>query len=207
MTAGVLAQVQVGGGAQFSTGITQEDSFSTSWGEAFNLGGYVEGFPSEYGEPTWLLDCRYRVRPYFYELTEESTFGVTTGFNVLDYTVPVNAPTDLDRTADLQNCLNGNQANNEPVPAPDSFGMVTGSSITMSVLGNDLGNNLKLTTVSQPLHGTTTHDARTITYTPESGYVGDDSFTYTVSDGTTTSTGTVTVNITMRQLFLPFVIR
>lgn len=207
LTVGVLAQVQVGGGVQFGTGITQEDAFTTSWGEAFNMGGYVEGFPSEYGQPTWLLDCRYRVRPYFYELTEESTFGVTTGFNVLEYTVPVGSPTDLDRTADLQNCHNGNQTNTVPVAAPDSFDMVTGGSITMSVLGNDLGNNLRIINVSQPLHGVATHDARTITYTPEPGYVGDETLTYTISDGTTTTVGTVTINITMRQIFLPLAVR
>jgi hypothetical protein len=207
LTVGVLAQVQIGGGEQFGTGITQEDSFRTSWGEAFNMGGYVEGFPSDYGEPPWLFDCRYRVRPYFYELTEESTFGVTTGFNVLAYTVPVSSPTDLDRTADLQNCHNGNLGNAVPLAAPDSFGMVMGGSLTMSVLANDLGNNLEIIDVSQPLHGTATHSQRTITYTPQPGYTGGETFTYTISDGTTISTGTVTVNITMHQLFLPMVVR
>jgi hypothetical protein len=207
LTVGVLAQVQIGGGEQFGSGITQEDSFRTSWGEAFNMGGYVEGFPSEYGEPPWLLDCRYRIRPYFYELTEESTFGVTTGFNVLDYTVPMSSPTDLDRTADLQNCHNGNLGNAVPLAMPDTFTMITAGSITMSVLGNDLGNNLEILDVSQPLHGTATHGQRTITYTPQPGYVGGETFTYTISDGTTTSTGTVTISITMHQLFLPFVVR
>ena len=203
-TVGVGVQVQLGIGYQFNTGITQEDAFITSWGEAFNIGGYVEAFPDYLG---WLEDCIYRVRPYFYKLTEESTFGVTSGFNVLDYSVPSSDDVDLDRTADLQNCLNGNQTNPVAVAVPDSFSIVTGGSTTISVLLNDLGNGLEIVEVSQPLHGTITFGTRTITYTPDAGYVGSDSFTYTISDGTTTSTETVTADITMLQLFLPLVFR
>ncbi|MCA9972481.1 MAG: cadherin-like domain-containing protein, partial [Anaerolineales bacterium] len=209
LTVGVVAQVQLGGGVEFSSGITQEDAFTTAWGQAFNLGGYVEGFPSAYGQPAWLLDCRYRIRPYFYELIEESSFGVTTGFDVLDYTVPVGLPTDLDRTdtAALQECYNGNQTSAVPQAAPDMAGTVAGGAIVVSVLGNDLGNGLHIVGVTQPQHGTATFDRRTITYTPTPGYVGTDSFTYTMSDGTTISSGTVTVDVTMRQVFLPLIVR
>ena len=36
----------------------------------------------------------------------------------------------------------------------------------------------------------------TVTYTPDAGHVGGDSFDYVVTDGTATDTGTVTVTVT-----------
>ncbi len=50
--------------------------------------------------------------------------------------------------------------------------------------------------VSDPPNGTATHDDDTITYTPDADYAGTDTFGYTVSDGTNTAQGTVTVTVT-----------
>ena len=38
-----------------------------------------------------------------------------------------------------------------------------------------------------------------VTYTPDAGYTGDDTFDYVVSDGTDSDTGTVTVSVTDAQ--------
>ncbi|GGG05039.1 hypothetical protein GCM10010924_37030 [Rhizobium wenxiniae] len=50
---------------------------------------------------------------------------------------------------------------------------------------------------SQPLHGTLTVNPNgSYTYTPAANYNGTDSFTYTVSDGTATSTYTIAITVT-----------
>ena len=66
-----------------------------------------------------------------------------------------------------------------------------------SVIANDLGSTLTVTSNTAPLHGTVTVAAiGTYVYTPTANYTGPDSFTYTVTDGSG-QTATATVNITV----------
>jgi PKD repeat protein len=68
------------------------------------------------------------------------------------------------------------------------------------VLNNDSdpdGTPLSAQNASDPPQGSVQLNADgSFTYTPDLGAVGDDSFTYEASDGTLTSTGTVTITIT-----------
>lgn len=61
---------------------------------------------------------------------------------------------------------------------------------------------LAVTGVSQPTNGTATFTASGVTYAPRAGFYGTDTFTYTVSNGTTTSVGTVTVTVDAAPVFL-----
>lgn len=46
------------------------------------------------------------------------------------------------------------------------------------------GDRLSITATTQPGHGTVSNDAgKTVTYTPQPGYVGTDAFGYEISDG------------------------
>jgi hypothetical protein len=59
---------------------------------------------------------------------------------------------------------------------------------------------LTLSGYTQGAHGTVTYKSRlqsdgTLTYTPEAGFTGTDSYTYTVSDGSLTTTATITVHV------------
>jgi len=90
--------------------------------------------------------------------------------------------------------------NRAPVAADDSATVLNDSSVTIPVLDNDSdpdGDTLSLASVGEATHGTMAmNDDGTVTFTPDDGFVGEDSFTTTISDGRggdATSTVSVTV--------------
>ena len=66
-------------------------------------------------------------------------------------------------------------------------------------LSNDTdadGNELEPTNATDPAHGTVSCQADgTCQYTPDTGYVGADSFDYTISDGSLTDVGHVSIQV------------
>ena len=90
--------------------------------------------------------------------------------------------------------------NDAPVTGTDRSTIVEDNSVTLNVLANDYdieGSALTLTDVADPAKGSVVnHGGGSITYTPDLNVNGSDSFTYTVSDGELTSTGTVVITIT-----------
>jgi uncharacterized repeat protein (TIGR01451 family) len=90
--------------------------------------------------------------------------------------------------------------NNPPVAADDTATTNVNTPVTISVLTNDSdvdGDSLSVTGASDPANGSVVNNNDgTVTYTPDTGFVGQDSFTYTVSDGNGgTDTATVTVTV------------
>jgi len=77
--------------------------------------------------------------------------------------------------------------NDAPVASGDSATTQEGTAVTIDVLANDSdvdGDALSVDAVTQPADGTVVINAdHTLTYTPNSGFQGGDSFTYTISDG------------------------
>ena len=75
-----------------------------------------------------------------------------------------------------------------------------GGSVVIAVLANDSdpdGDPLQIGAVTTPTRGTAAQAGAAIRYTPETEFVGTDSFTYTISDGQgATATATVTVTVT-----------
>ncbi len=202
---GGIAKVQAGGGVEFGAGVFSETTHTASWTSSFELGGSVTGFPQvgNGGTIVWPTACNYNIHPYYYTFTEESSFGYKSQRTVLDYFV-----TGLDRTADLFNCESGYSYNPTSNANNDTAAGTTTGNIFIYALANDGGTaNLRITFVSDPPHGTTTFTDSIITYTPDVGFIGDDTFTYTIGDGVTSSTGTVTVTVNPVQVFLPTVIR
>ncbi len=93
------------------------------------------------------------------------------------------------------------QPNTDPVANPDVLTLFqdTGAA-SVAVLDNDTdadGDALTVTAVTQATHGSVSIDGAQISYTPQSGFSGSDSFTYTISDGRGgVSQAEVTVNVT-----------
>lgn len=92
-----------------------------------------------------------------------------------------------------------NAVNDQPVASDDSASTDENTAVTFNVLNNDSdidGDSLSLTDVSDPANGTLTSSASgLVTYTPNPGFFGTDSFTYSVSDGSLSATGTVTISV------------
>ena len=89
--------------------------------------------------------------------------------------------------------------NELPIPESDTFEIIPGQSnaSVVSVLANDVdvdGDALVAVLVGAPTNGSLTLDADgTFVYTPNSGFTGDDSFTYVASDGSGESVATTVV--------------
>jgi VCBS repeat-containing protein len=96
--------------------------------------------------------------------------------------------------------------NEPPVAMDDSATTPEGTAVTIDVLNNDSdadGDALTVDSVTQGTHGSVINNGDDVTYTPDSGFSGTDSFTYTASDnngGTDTATVTVTVTKTLTRL-------
>jgi len=91
--------------------------------------------------------------------------------------------------------------NDPPVAANDTANSSNGAPVTINVVANDTDddgtiNPGSVRLVSLPAHGTAVlTQSGSVTYTPNSGYEGSDTFTYTVADnqGATSNDATVTV--------------
>jgi len=91
--------------------------------------------------------------------------------------------------------------NDAPTANDDTAATTEDTAVTVNTLVNDIdieGDALSITSSTQGSSGTTTVNLDgTITYTPSGNFNGQDSFTYTISDGNGgMATATVTVDIT-----------
>jgi VCBS repeat-containing protein len=91
--------------------------------------------------------------------------------------------------------------NHAPVAVDDAYSVAQDTVLNgSSLLANDTdadGDTLTAAKATDPSHGTVTVNSDgTFTYTPAAGYVGPDSFTYTVSDGALQDTGTASITVT-----------
>ncbi len=104
-------------------------------------------------------------------------------------------------TATVKVNMAGTTVNVAPVAKDDSATTMQGQPVTLTTLSNDSdadGDTLTITDIQKPAHGTAviSADGKGIVYTPDAGFVGTETFTYTISDGnghTATATETVIV--------------
>jgi alpha-tubulin suppressor-like RCC1 family protein len=87
-----------------------------------------------------------------------------------------------------------------PRPTPDTASTPEDTAVDIDVLANDNdpdGDSLSLTgTLGQPAHGSVAVEGGQVRYVPDPDYCGADTFSYVVSDGTLTATGSVEIDVT-----------
>ncbi|RZK72807.1 MAG: T9SS type B sorting domain-containing protein, partial [Pedobacter sp.] len=118
---------------------------------------------------------------------------------------------DVSGTADGNNTPTIITVPKSPIAFDDKGETKANSPLVIDVLGNDDPGNstldkLTIELVSSPTHGTVKVNADgTITYTPNPGYTGADSFQYRVKDafGYSTNVATVTLNSNFFEIKVP----
>lgn len=88
--------------------------------------------------------------------------------------------------------------NAPPLASDDDVETDEDTSLVIEVLVNDQdddGDDLRVTSLGTPSTGTATTDGTTVTFAPALDFFGAVAFAYTVSDGTSESTGTIRVNV------------
>ena len=115
------------------------------------------------------------------------------------YSVSVTAADPSNATSSIRVNITVTNIDEPPVAVGDTARATEdGSAVTIDVLANDSdpeGMSLTLSAVTQSANGSAVVAGRNVEYTPNAGYYGSDSFTYTVSDGTLTSVGNVSVTV------------
>ena len=90
-----------------------------------------------------------------------------------------------------------------PVAVADSASMNTNASVSFNALSNDSDPNgftLSIASLGGAAHGTVSNSGGTITYTPNGGFWGSDSFTYTIQNPAgLTASATESMTVTARS--------
>ncbi|MEC8554359.1 MAG: Ig-like domain-containing protein [Planctomycetota bacterium] len=126
------------------------------------------------------------------------TYTPNANYNGSDsFTYTINDGNGNNATATVNVTVNA--VNDNPVANNDSATTLENTAVSVNVVANDNdvdGDALSVSGVSNPLNGSVTNNSDgTVTYTPNNGYVGSDTFTYTISDGSLTATATVSVTV------------
>ncbi len=120
------------------------------------------------------------------------------GTDTFDYTISDGSATATATVAITTDPVD--PANSPPTALDDSATTTEDTPVAVNVLANDSdpdGDSLSVISTTSPTQGGSTaiESDGTVTYTPPAGYVGTDTFDYTISDGTATAAATVTVTI------------
>ncbi|MCY2966853.1 MAG: DVUA0089 family protein [Planctomycetota bacterium] len=117
------------------------------------------------------------------------------------FTYRVSDGTSFSNTATV--AITVSAVNDAPVAVNDAVSTAINTTVVVAVLANDSdvdGDALTPSLVGQPAHGTAVVNANgTISYTPTTGYLGGDLFTYRVSDGALQS-NLVSVTLTINNV-------
>ena len=117
------------------------------------------------------------------------------------YEVTVTATDRSNASDSITVTINVSNVNEAPTAINDTATTDEDQSVRIDVLANDTDPDtekaaLRVSVLTQPLNGRARVESdRTITYTPNANFAGENSFTYRVSDGSLSDAGSVTVTV------------
>jgi hypothetical protein len=121
-----------------------------------------------------------------------------TGTDEFEYTISDGNSTDIAKVT-IQVKDPTPPENNPPTAVDDSAETDVNVGTTIDVLTNDTdldGDTITITNVTLPVNGSVVDNGDgTVTYTPNANFTGTDEFEYTISDGNSTDTAEVTVQV------------
>ena len=106
--------------------------------------------------------------------------------------------------------MDGQPAASPPTANPDQSATTLGVPVGIPVLANDSDDGtprpLHIASVTSPSFGNAAISGNQVWYTPRAGFLGRDSFSYTISDGPSSASATVTVEVipATSTIWLPF---
>jgi VCBS repeat-containing protein len=150
------------------------------------------------GAVTWGSDGSFTYNPngQFEDLSDGSSTTDSFTYTISDG----NGATDTATVAVIINGVDDTPENNLPMAVDDSATTSQDTPVTIYVLDNDQdvdGDTLAVDSVGSAGNGSVANSGNDVTYTPNSGFTGTDSFTYAIIDGHGgNDTATVTVTVT-----------
>jgi len=117
------------------------------------------------------------------------------GEDTFEYTV---SDGELTTTATVTIIVEEAPVVEAPVALDDSATTASETAVVIDVLANDTGADgveLTIESVTEPANGTAEIVEGAVTYTPNADFAGDDTFQYTITDGATSATATVTITV------------
>ena len=120
---------------------------------------------------------------------------------ISSYEATVTATDRLNESDSITVTINVSDVPEPPTAVNDTATTAEDQSVKIDVLANDTDPDteraaLRVSVLARPLNGTARVESdRTITYTPNANFAGENSFTYRLSDGSLSDDGSVTVTV------------
>ena len=113
-----------------------------------------------------------------------------------EYNVTASVSATDGTPAAASQALSIDTVNRPPVATDQSVSTNRNTAKVITLAGTDPdAEPLTFGVATQPAHGDLSGTAPNLTFTPDAGYVGADSLTFTASDGTSSDTGTVAIDV------------
>ncbi len=163
-----------------------------SWQEIGTAGYGIAGNSAELMLPRSLLGNPTTLRLYF------KGNNIAVGGNVVDfYPDAVTDASQADSDRYFTYTIANNGGNSPPIASAQILRVNANGQLNVVLAGSDIdADDLQFEIVDQPANGTLVGTAPALVYQPTAGFIGTDSFAFTVNDGSATS-APATVNISV----------